>query len=308
MREKYRVLIDDGEVIRFPDGNVLTESELDEVNWSWSVWSFRRTTLRYLGQISNFIDGESVAAGSRASCPLRPVAAELPAMAIRVAVPMSRRKRLQRLATTGHRLLASGDEPMLKTFTMAVRRWLYRRKLRHYVGALSCLDFYRPDFTSRADKVVGDWLSHGFHLGWSPQTTACVVMATAMAEGARIMPLVERERAIEQIRNGPYGVRAEHDWLRELLDTGKVDPNLSGFVIRFAIMSGLMGGWLAQKEIDVWTQSLLPTLVVDSLAGVDSEVASQRARFLIERIGRPESSWPEDWRTKRMPQIVNEEP
>ena len=197
---------------------------------------------------------------------------------------------------------------MLKTFTTAVRRWLYRRKLRHYVGALSCLDFYRPDFTSTADKVVGDWLSHGFHLGWSPQTTACVVMATAMAEGARIMPLVERERAIEQIRNGPYGVRAEHDWLRELLDTGKVDPNLSGFVTRFAIMSGLMGGWLVHKEIDVWTQSLLPTLVVDSLAGVDSEVASQRARFLIERIGRPESSWPEDWRTKRMPQIVNGEP
>ena len=32
MHEKYRVLIDDGEVIRFPDGNVLTESELDEVN------------------------------------------------------------------------------------------------------------------------------------------------------------------------------------------------------------------------------------------------------------------------------------
>ena len=32
MREKYLVLIDDGEVIRFPDGNLLTEFELDEVN------------------------------------------------------------------------------------------------------------------------------------------------------------------------------------------------------------------------------------------------------------------------------------
>jgi len=142
---------------------------------------------------------------------------------------------------------------------------------------------------SELSRELDYYVSMGAERGWSPQTTAAVVVSVFFANMVRhSVDLVRRERCLQQIKELDLAtLEKEGEWHRNWIASPKEAlDGLDTIVVRHCIINGMLARMLVvDKTIDIFTKSIFVTMSIQALQGVDADTLNHRLDDLVSKIG-----------------------